>query len=140
MKACRNLCLGACLFALGASIVACSGVGQQSALAQQPTEGQARLTPPPPPPPPPPAHPSTQSPEHKVTPDQMKKWEKELSNWGRWGKDDQLGAINLITTAKRKQAAALVKIPIPIHWPSVKPNGIRGMSFLKNSMTNRPTG
>ena len=33
----------------------------------------------------------------------------ELSNWGRWGKDDQIGAINLITAAKRKQAAALVK-------------------------------
>ncbi len=33
----------------------------------------------------------------------------ELSNWGRWGKDDQLGAINLITSAKRKQAATLVK-------------------------------
>jgi kynurenine formamidase len=33
----------------------------------------------------------------------------ELSNWGRWGKDDQLGALNLITPAKRKQAAALVK-------------------------------
>jgi kynurenine formamidase len=37
------------------------------------------------------------------------KWKTELSNWGRWGKDDQLGAINLITAAKRKQAAALVK-------------------------------
>jgi len=34
---------------------------------------------------------------------------KELSNWGRWGKDDQLGAMNLVTPAKRKQAAALVK-------------------------------
>ena len=33
----------------------------------------------------------------------------ELSNWGRWGKEDQLGALNLITAAKRKQAAALVK-------------------------------
>ncbi len=33
----------------------------------------------------------------------------ELSNWGRWGKDDELGAINLITPAKRKSAAALVK-------------------------------
>jgi kynurenine formamidase len=31
-----------------------------------------------------------------------------LSNWGRWGKDDQLGALNLITPEKRKQAAALV--------------------------------
>src|SRR5262249_1334696 len=27
----------------------------------------------------------------------------------RWGKDDQIGALNLITPAKRKQAAALVK-------------------------------
>jgi kynurenine formamidase len=34
---------------------------------------------------------------------------KELSNWGRWGKDDQLGALNLITPEKRKQAAALVR-------------------------------
>ena len=34
---------------------------------------------------------------------------KELSNWGRWGADDELGAANLITPAKRKQAAALVK-------------------------------
>jgi kynurenine formamidase len=34
---------------------------------------------------------------------------KDLSNWGRWGKDDQMGAVNLITPAKRKQAVALVK-------------------------------
>jgi kynurenine formamidase len=33
----------------------------------------------------------------------------ELSNWGRWGKDDQLGTLNLITPAKRKQAATLVR-------------------------------
>jgi len=33
----------------------------------------------------------------------------ELSNWGRWGKDDQAGTINLITPAKRKAAAALVR-------------------------------
>ena len=34
---------------------------------------------------------------------------KEVSNWGRWGKDDQLGAINLITPQKRREAARLVK-------------------------------
>jgi kynurenine formamidase len=34
---------------------------------------------------------------------------KELSNWGRWGNDDELGAANLITSAKRKQALALAK-------------------------------
>ncbi|MGD9719757.1 MAG: cyclase family protein [Pirellulales bacterium] len=33
----------------------------------------------------------------------------ELSNWGRWGKDDQLGALNLITPEKRKQAVTLVR-------------------------------
>ncbi len=32
----------------------------------------------------------------------------ELSNWGRWGSEDELGAANLITAEKRKQAAALV--------------------------------
>lgn len=34
---------------------------------------------------------------------------QELSNWGRWGADDELGAANLITPAKRKQALALAK-------------------------------
>ena len=34
---------------------------------------------------------------------------QQLKNWGRWGPDDQLGSVNLITPAKRKQAAALVK-------------------------------
>jgi kynurenine formamidase len=33
---------------------------------------------------------------------------EELKNWGRWGADDQRGALNLITPAKRVQAAALV--------------------------------
>jgi len=32
-----------------------------------------------------------------------------ISNWGRWGKDDQLGALHLITPEKRKQAARLVQ-------------------------------
>lgn len=30
-------------------------------------------------------------------------------NWGRWGADDQKGAVNLITASKRAAAAALVK-------------------------------
>lgn len=36
-------------------------------------------------------------------------WMKELSNWGRWGVHDQLGAVNLITPEVRRRAAALVK-------------------------------
>jgi kynurenine formamidase len=51
----------------------------------------------------------TPAPKHIVTPEEYEGWKKELSNWGRWGKDDQIGALNLITPAKRKQAAALVK-------------------------------
>src|ERR1700756_2192069 len=46
---------------------------------------------------------------HAVSPAEYERWKKDLSNWGRWGKDDQIGALNLITPAKRKQAAALVK-------------------------------
>ena len=36
-------------------------------------------------------------------------WFDTLSNWGRWGKDDLLGTLNLITPEKRRQAATLVK-------------------------------
>ena len=35
-------------------------------------------------------------------------WMTEISNWGRWGADDQLGTLNLITDEKRREAAALV--------------------------------
>ena len=37
-----------------------------------------------------------------------------MSNWGRWGTDDELGAANLITPSKRRQAAALVTEGISI--------------------------
>jgi kynurenine formamidase len=38
---------------------------------------------------------------------EFERWKTELSNWGRW--DDQIGALNLITPAKRREAAALVR-------------------------------
>lgn len=37
-----------------------------------------------------------------------------VSNWGRWGKDDELGTLNLITPAKRLQAARVVKEGVSI--------------------------
>jgi kynurenine formamidase len=56
------------------------------------------------------APPRAQAPApHTVTDAEYARWKKDLSNWGRWGKDDEIGALNLITPAKRKQAAALVK-------------------------------
>jgi kynurenine formamidase len=45
----------------------------------------------------------------KVTKEQFEQWKKDLNNWGRWGKDDEIGTMNFITPAKRKEAAALVK-------------------------------
>jgi kynurenine formamidase len=34
---------------------------------------------------------------------------RELSNWGRWGDDDELGTVNYITEAKRREAALTVR-------------------------------
>ena len=53
-------------------------------------------------------HPSTQDPHNLVTLEQIAEWESELSNWGRWGPDDQRGTLNLITPEKTREAAALV--------------------------------
>jgi kynurenine formamidase len=72
-----------------------------------------------------------------VTKAEYDRWLTELSNWGRWGKDDEMGTLNLINPAKRKQAAALVKegitvslasnaskekqvdVPCPVEWSMV---------------------
>lgn len=58
---------------------------------------------------------------------EYERWKTELSNWGRWGKDDQLGTLNLITPEKRRQAVALVKegvtVSIARYWPTGGPEG-----------------
>ena len=43
------------------------------------------------------------------TQDEILSYFDTLSNWGRWGEDDTLATLNLITAEKRKQAAALVQ-------------------------------
>jgi hypothetical protein len=53
-------------------------------------------------------HPSTQAATVLVTPQRITQWESELSNWGRWGPDDQRGTLNLITPSKTRAAAELV--------------------------------
>ena len=40
---------------------------------------------------------------------ELTRWLTDKSNWGRWGPDDEKGAVNLVTPAKRTQAAALVR-------------------------------
>ncbi|HUF75821.1 MAG TPA: cyclase family protein [Longimicrobiales bacterium] len=52
---------------------------------------------------------SGQQPLPLVSEAQYERWRVELSNWGRWGPDDELGALNLITPEKRRSAAALVR-------------------------------
>jgi hypothetical protein len=45
----------------------------------------------------------------RVTKSDVDRWTTELSNWGRWGKSDQIGTLNLITAEKRKQALKLAR-------------------------------
>jgi kynurenine formamidase len=43
------------------------------------------------------------------TPEDFVRLQKQLSNWNRWGPDDQMGAVNLITPQKRKAALHTVQ-------------------------------
>jgi kynurenine formamidase len=43
------------------------------------------------------------------TPQDFVRLQKRLSNWGRWGADDQMGAVNLITPDKRKAALGAIR-------------------------------
>ena len=68
---------------------------------------------------------------------------KELSNWGRWGDDDELGAANLITPAKRKQALALAKegSPISLAHDIVQETAADAPNILERTLGEvRPTG
>jgi kynurenine formamidase len=59
-----------------------------------------------------------------ITAQQIDSWMKTVNNWGRWGKDDQLGTLNLITPAKRAQAVALAKTGTVVslaHLPPLVP-------------------
>jgi kynurenine formamidase len=86
-----------------------------------------------------------------VTKAQVDRWMTEVSNWGRWGKDDQLGAVNLITQEKRRQAMALAKTGTVISLerriiPSKEPEETRldgkphGISFFDIRFKTFPTG
>ncbi|MSQ25450.1 MAG: cyclase family protein [Dehalococcoidia bacterium] len=46
---------------------------------------------------------------HIPTEEEIRGFFKSLSNWGRWGADDQMGTLNLITPAHRLAAAKLVQ-------------------------------
>ena len=47
--------------------------------------------------------------DNAVSDEQWRDWFQSLSNWGRWGADDELGTLNLIDAAKVAAAARLVR-------------------------------
>lgn len=53
-------------------------------------------------------------PRHIPTENEVLGYMQSLSNWGRWGKDDQLGTFNLITPEKVAQAASLAREGITV--------------------------
>jgi len=75
---------------------------------------------------------------HPATKADFDRWMTQLSNWNRWGKDDQKGTVNLITPAKAKQAASLVKAGLtvslehPLNTMRAEDNG----NPLTHTMTN----
>lgn len=57
----------------------------------------------------------TAQPNHSINSEEdFERAMEELSNWGRWGDDDELGASNLITPAKRIAATRLVREGITV--------------------------
>ena len=79
--------------------------------------------------------------QSSVTKQQFEEWMTRLSNWGRWGKDDQLGAVNLITAAKRQQAAGLVRtgtaVSLSREFPEDKPPATPARVILGGAFTHR---
>src|SRR6202795_1860453 len=68
---------------------------------------------------------------------------KELSNWGRWGADDELGAANLITPTKRKQALASARegLTISLAHDIVQEKAVDAPNILERTLGPvTPTG
>jgi kynurenine formamidase len=63
---------------------------------------------------------------------------EELSNWGRWGPDDELGASNLITPEKRVAAAGLVTegITVSLAHDIIQEPAVDGGVFLDREVVN----
>src|SRR5688572_784990 len=60
------------------------------------------------------AHPLAAQDRPAVSAETVRRWERELSNQGRWGANDQLGTLNLITPENRVRAAGLVREGISV--------------------------
>ena len=68
---------------------------------------------------------------------------QELSNWGRWGDDDELGQANFITQEKRIAAARLVRegITVSLAHDVVQEDAVDTSAFLNREVISvSPTG
>jgi kynurenine formamidase len=64
---------------------------------------------------------------------------RTLSNWGRWGKDDVLGTLNLITPAIRASAATLVRAGITVGCGSIlEPQPTNGYQRFMTALPSQP--
>ena len=78
----------------------------------------------------------------EVTKALVDQWMQELSNWGRWGQDDELGAVNLITADKRVAAAGLGDLRPPTtpaaHLPCRLLDDVPGVQATTDRIHHRP--
>jgi len=63
---------------------------------------------------------------------------KELSNWGRWGKTDEIGTLNLLTPATRIAAAKLVRegVAISLSRDADKESARQLSPFIQEMLTS----
>jgi kynurenine formamidase len=86
-------------------------------------------------------------------PDHLQQLASKVSNWGRWGDDDQRGTLNLIDEAARRRGAAEVRdgkafslaIPFDEHGPQTggipgRDNPSRTMHMVNQPLTGDPEG
>ncbi len=83
--------------------------------------------------------------EKQLGPDALADAARRLSNWGRWGADDQVGTLNLITAERRAAAARSVgtgvalslSLPLDATGPSAPPRGAP-LHFMTATGTDSP--
>jgi kynurenine formamidase len=61
-------------------------------------------------------------------------WFDRLSNWGRWGADDELGTLNLVTPEVRRRAAAAIEDGTTVSCSWDVPTGPAGLEKVLTSV------
>jgi len=78
-----------------------------------------------------------------VSRDEFNQWLEDISNWGRWGTDDELGTLNLITAESRRAAAGLVEDGVSVSMAleaNTQRDALNANPFQHTLSTSRFTG